>query len=780
MVKSGVKPGGVAPLAYALSSGGAIPDVHASPSLIMQPLSPLQLHVPAATVDHLLVSPGSRVAVISPDEGLAASHYANLRPHWNVVSWVPDMKTLLRAQNIHQQTNLSFDKLPVAGKKTAQPVDAVLAIGWMHRLYSQNNYALPELVKTVQELLAQLPVNGQLLIQDIALPDDPEQFVLLELEQQNAVQALRDYARQARPQLPGPLRGFFLEQLSSNRAGVARFRLTHKWATEFFHRWRLGVAMDAPVELTTLSLDQWANVAEQFGARASYRAPHALTRIQVQQYGRQIRLYDEREQPLPLPAATFTLLIEKIEASQAVTLYERRESDTPAHDIKLRSTKIDAQKSGDWIEAANASDDLLPWRRDAQGQLRVWLQAGVARPLLNTVPRGTPNLDGRKWAGYLTEPLSVPSLDGPMVPEVIADAISARTSLPQSAMRDVRVAINYYAAPDYLAQRVRGLLAHMNNELPAASQLPAASVNEGRVIEFMADDVLRALSIGLIPDGKLEILISALMQEIGVRPSDLGDMLKDSELSPAKLRAVEMKEAKLPRSVKDGSEIAPNFLDEPTGNFRAIRSVFAEDQSGPFGRQVVRVAEQDFFMPARASANTAVCVPLLRHPLGGFLLSAEPRKLPIPDRYGTGEPMLSLPSFRLPENISDMDQARKFIAQQLACDADDLLPFGPSFFLEPRLSPERVYPFLLRATGQAARWARWFRPQNMLTKLVELNAEKNTASIHFRAQRALGEWYTGFTPSLSAELTENRSAQTKTDVAGKQSNDNAPRGPVPQ
>lgn len=713
------------------------------------PITPLQLLPIEETTDLILASPGQTVAILSDPHGQAAIACATVRPHWNVLGWVPDAKSMAQLQNRPAADNLRVDIIPEtdAGQQTRP--QAIIASAWAHQVLSQNYFQPGKLLQAVKQLLDLLPEDGQLLIQDFALPDDHDKFVILDLEHDEAIEALLEFSHVARPNAPRALRGFFVEAQPSPRKGVARFRLPMKWAVEFTHRWRHGIAIDAPFELTTFSLTQWQSLIEQCGARATYRAPHHLGRAEAREIGRHIRFMDEHEHPLPLPATHFTLLVEKRPADSTLSFYEHRLSGDKARDILISGIKdADTGDKLDIVEIRQHEDDLLPWYLDHENRLHILIRSNVARPVINTVPRGTPNLDGRQWAGYLTDAIAVPHLAGPLNQALIVQYLRDTFAGFDIPVGEASVGIEYYPAPDYLVQRVRGIF------LPIQSRdiaLPVLYNGNERMIDVLADDVLQAIGAGLIPDGKLEILIGQLMSELGLTPRDTGKFLKQPEVKRVLKFNRDRREAKMPITLRNGEHLANYLIDSPTGKLRAVRSVFVEDQWGDAGRHIARVTEQDFIVPAQQSANTAICIPMMRDPMGRFLISGEPRKLPIPNRMGTEEPLMHLPGLSLPSTVKTVEQARYFLARQLECDPDDLFPLGPSFFAQPQLSPERIYPFLLNATPMNNRWMRWFRPRGALNRLVRPMAEKSTAYLEFRAARDMGEWYTGFTPDLTTK-----------------------------
>ncbi len=766
MVKSGAPVSANEKLTRALRAGGE--DLLRFRTLTQKtPIQPLQISSASAVVDHILVSPGDKIALLADDQGRAAIACAALRPHWDVANWVPDTKALLRVQSLHPNSNVHFDKQP--DPRGMADIKAVLAVGWAHHVFSRTQYSLAQLAIAVQKLIAGLPDNGQLLIQDVGLGDDSHRFVLLDVSNSEAVDALLEFSQTARSNLSPEERGFFIEVLRAPKIGVTRFRLPYRWAAEFFQRWRLGVAPDAPYEVTTLPLEQWAGMVEQCGGRVLYRAPHALKQHEAQKFFDVMRFLDERERILPYPPSAFTLVIEKLTDEKAAGLYERRVVKEAVRDLR-----ITADKNGTLVEIASQENDVLPWRRDEDGNLRVWVRTHVPRPIINTVPRGTPNLDGRQWAGYLIEPMTV-AAQTTIDAEFVAQAVSSWTRLPMMSIKSVRAGIHYYPAPNYLAQRISGLFVQVTNSLPLQ--------NDTDIVEVLANDVLRALSAGLIPDGKLEILITKLMTDLGIRPTSTGDLLNAPEFQPVKIKTTAQRDARTSRGpiAKSGKNLN-EYVAQETDMIRGVRSVFVQDHISAYGRESRNATEKDFIIPAALSANTAVCLPLVRNVVGQYVFAAEPQSLPIPQRLGASEPMLSLPSFRLPEDLKSLDDVRAFLAKHLGVASEDLFPLGPSFFLQPDISPERIYPFALNASGLATRWERWYKPGGQLQRLIDPHVEKSTAFIEFKAARDLGQFYQGFSPDMAAEVTQKIAAakiealqavQHVVPQPVQQSNDNA-------
>lgn len=720
------------------------------------PITPLQLHDSNRIVDPILLSAGSNVALLTDAFGQAAQAVAKARPHWNVAGWVNDTKTFMNLQHMETPANLSFDKKPKAAK-----VDAILAVSWMHQMFSTAHYNVNALLQSVQDLLGLLPDDGQLLIQDFYLPEHPDRFVTLEIENAQTAEALLEFSHQVRPHAPKVMQGFFIERLSTPNDRVQRFHLPVKWAMEFYHRWRNGIAIDAPYELTTLPMEQWTALIEQCGARVTYRAPHILPRREAKEIQRELRFVDEKGEHMPLPPATFTLLIEKIPATTALQCYEHHVSREKAQDILISGFKDkQTEKQIDVVEIRNHEDDVLPWYRDAQQRLHVLVRSNVSRPIVNAVARGTPNLDGRHWAGYLIEPITVAHLQGELNQAYLQETLATQWGIETAVMGKASISAEYYPAPEYLAQRVRGIIM----PLQKASSFNQAQSDGSRIIDVLADDVLRAISAGLIPDGKLEILIGGLMQDMGVDPMEIAPAGERPEAIRATRIVKDRFEVKPRRNVKSGEHLMEYIADTPAEKMRAVRSVFVEDRMSDYGRHIANYVEQEFIVPSNLSGNTAVCIPLVNDVIKGLMMSGEPRNLPIPERMGSSEPLLKLPSFSLPVSVKNLDEARQFLARQLGCEMDDLHVMGHSFFVQPQLSAERVYPFLLTSPSVGIMQNRWFKPRTRgLRRGLAPHVEKTTAYIEYRFGRDMGEWYNGFTPDIVNHMTQKITSASGND-----------------
>lgn len=714
------------------------------------PVTPLQIHDVHRIVDPILVPPESRVAVLTDRYGQAALACGNARPHWHITGFVPDTRSLLNIETQSAPTNVSYNTL--RSLQNYKP-HAVVAVGWAHRVFSDAKFHVPSFMKELRTLLGSMPENGQLLIQDFALPADHDRFVVMDWADDEAAEALMEYATLARADGPVHLRGFFIEELNVPRAGIRRFRLPYKWAVESYHRWRLGIAPDAPYELTHFSLDEWSRYLEECGARVTYRAPHEATNSEKHIIEDVLQFYDEDDHPLPLPASTFTLVVEKIEREKGLAFYERRLSTDTARMLVIRDMPqqddlLSPQDSV--VEPTQSEDDVLPWYFDNERRLRVLVRTHVPRPVINRVARGTPNIDGRQWAGYLVEPLTMPHNPGDTgkTPdmEAVAAAITHFTRMPAEVVHSVAPGVHYYPAPSYLMQRVHGVTARLKMTIPPEG----VTLPRCRVIDVLADDVLDAIACGLIPDGKLEILISKLMLDVAVKPrvrAQSGLLIEQRE---------SLKKIAVSSSVKKlkSAEKVETYLNNDTkSNIRAVRSVFVEDHAGPLGRVFGRFTELDYLLPGTLTSNVAVCVPYGRDPMGNFLLADDPQKMPVPHRMGDDTEMVLRPSFVLPDTVKTLDHVRLFLAHQLDVDPNDLYPLGPSFFVHPKISAERVYPFLYHTGNSGKHWRRGYRPRSRLKDLLMHPVEKTAAFLELKAVREMGEWYQGFTPHLSLDMT---------------------------
>ena len=101
----------------------------------------------------------------------------------------------------------------------------------------------------------------------------------------------------------------------------------------------------------------------------------------------------------------------------------------------------------------------------------------------------------------------------------------------------------------------------------------------------------------------------------------------------------------------------------------------------------------EFAVPENATVNTAVVLPLVKNLNGEVMAGVVTQYMPVPQRYsGTGH-TLTLPSFPLPKEVTDVESARFYVAEQFKVKPEYVARMGESYFTHIGVTPHRIYPF---------------------------------------------------------------------------------------
>jgi len=130
------------------------------------------------------------------------------------------------------------------------------------------------------------------------------------------------------------------------------------------------------------------------------------------------------------------------------------------------------------------------------------------------------------------------------------------------------------------------------------------------------------------------------------------------------------------------------------GNVRLVQSVFVDegrDQGG--GMAGLAARDLEFAVPENGTINTAVVLPLVKNLNGEVMAGVVSQYMPVPQRYnGTGH-LTTLPSFTLPKDVTDIEAAKFYIAEQFKVKPEHVARMGESYFTHIGVTPHRIYPF---------------------------------------------------------------------------------------
>lgn len=73
--------------------------------------------------------------------------------------------------------------------------------------------------------------------------------------------------------------------------------------------------------------------------------------------------------------------------------------------------------------------------------------------------------------------------------------------------------------------------------------------------------------------------------------------------------------------------------------------------------------------------------------------------LPVPQRYKGNGYLVSCPSLPLPKDVTNMELARKYIADKFEVPIDCVSKMGESYFCHAGVTPRRIYPFAVSTAG---------------------------------------------------------------------------------
>lgn len=650
----------------------------------------------AFTAAHFLLCPKAVIADMGCGSGLGSYQMAQLNPDVTIIGIDINPETVRLARENYRLPNLRFETGDVEKPDPAfGPFDGILNSSVLHHVYSFNDYSKANVVNALQSQMTLLKTGGMMVIRDFCAEKD-DSYVQLEISGQSGgdtLAAMSDaelltlFSETAQALRPAQSRGFFLEEVSCARAGFRRFRLSAKWANEFILRkdYRHDWADEVLEEYSWWTGEDYRRELSALGGRVVYAAPFWNDWIIENRYRDKVFLYDEQGAELPWPPTNFIAVVEKVSDGESLSLKECAIAKGKKGFLKIQTWQ--REEGGtlyDMASRAGLVTDCLPYRRGGDGRLFVYAKHGYPRPLMNTIPRGSARLDGKKWSGHALEPIAVVTEDGDFM-----NRLSERTGLDRGIFCAAEQALRYYPSPGMLDEIVDSVFVPVREDradytfpLPREA---AGFTSSGEVRMYPAQDLLRAAHVGILPEARLEMNVYWLLRCLGMRPDQwIGERIA---LHPSSGIA-----ARKMREWACGGAVAPYHVAEKSaGYLQHFRSTF-----GDFTR-TARLAQQEFefILPAGASANVVTVLPLILNRDGEVCAGLEKRFLPAPQVREASAEIYVLPSFRLPFSVDTMDKARHFIAQKLSQSQDSVSKLGEGYFSSLGLTPERVHPFVL-------------------------------------------------------------------------------------
>ncbi|MCB1557928.1 MAG: methyltransferase domain-containing protein [Alphaproteobacteria bacterium] len=707
------------------------PDSNAGrPAIPDQPIEVLLKDIPAHivkkawfTLSHILPESGATIVDSGCNTGEMTYVMAALKPDANFIGLDVSATCIKQAQKKYKLNNLTYNVGNIYTDLQENSVDAIVNSFFLHEIYSESYFNERLIELALQKQYKALKENGILVIRDYINPSNAE-FVQIEFTETGPAGDTFDtcsdadllvwYSENARTKslkddLSGNDCGFFLEELPSNFPRTRLFRIPEKWAYEFILRKddREKLKQELSKEYAFYSETDFQKHLNALGARLYYFAPHWDEGFLKTRYTGKIRLYDESGNKMGPPPTNHIMVIQKIAEKTSQAVQERRTSRTRNGSVYLRTVRDDRTGSlSDIICRDLEFAEILPFRIAPDGKIKIYLHNGVPRGLANAVPRMGKNLDGRKWSGHMIEAIGIDAdLITPIKDKGINELqIFSRTHIGLRPSADSRILEGggFYPDPNRIDERVltyyyRVEDYHAPFEIKESLKDIDGYSSKGNVREYDAQDILNAISVGLIPTSRLEIQILGLFKLMDKKAESWGE-------SPIQLSEVPVEEtAKIGEIMKQYSISDDRF--KPTrgqaGQVRLIQSVFVEEGREENGA-VAGLAARDieFAVQEDNTINTAVVMPLVKNLNGEVLAGVVTQYLPVPQRFsGTGQ-TVTLPSFNLPKEVTDIEAARNYVAAQFNVKPEYVARMGESYFTHIGITPHRIYPFIVTDYNQ--------------------------------------------------------------------------------
>ncbi len=671
---------------------------------------------------HLLLAPGSQVADMASNDGITTYVMAVLNPELHFTGIDIDKKAVSEAKKNYQRANLEFRVDDMSAIKTFKEnsLDAVVNSFCLHETYSHGKYHDYPVLDTLEHQFSLLKPDGMMLVRDYALLS-PDDFVLMEMPdidspddtiaRMSEVDLLIWYSENAKPIDEKSCHGFFLEELPPRLPGTRLFRLPYKWAYEFILRkddrknWEREIAK----EYTFFTQREHRKYLRAMGARVLYTAPHWDDAVISHCYDGHFRLFRDDGTPIGAPPTSFIAIAQKKDERKSLRLHERRPSHSPDQSIRVQAMRNEL--TGDIIDIVRRDiniTEILPYRITEDGALHVYVNDSVPRGIVNAVPRAGKELDDKRWSGHMVEPLSLPSeivrqIDERAHKDVVLFARDYLGMKPAAGSL-LEKAPAFLPAPDFIDEvietRYLRVLEHDGPVQP--KHLPddvKGFTTGGTIREINAQKLLNAIAVGFIPNARLEMQIMNLYEKCGLKAETWSDCpLALNEGKPRQSLDVQKYLNTIANDDKRFKDIKGS-----AGKARPIKSIFVDEGWSEGGIEGLAARDVDFVISDDMTINKAVVLPLTKDAASDEILAGIVTEyLPVPQRHKGNGMTIRAPSFNFPKEVTNIDQAKKYVAEQFNTTPDKVARLGESYFCHIGMTPVRLFPFVVATMGESA------------------------------------------------------------------------------
>jgi len=688
-------------------------------NLLLKDIEPEIIRKAWFTSSHLLLADGAKIVDMGCDDGAFTYCLAVMNPKLKFTGLDKSKRQINKAKESYKIFNLEFKIGDVSSELfEANSIDAIINSYILHEVFSGSRYNERIVADTLRKHFKMLKKGGIMFIRDYARPP-PEEFVLMEMKDEQSTgkelsklseaDLLLWYAEHARPRQDPGCGGFFLEELPERIPRTRLFKLPYKWAYEFIMRKDDRKSWDAelPMEYAFFTQREFKKELRALGARVQYCGPYWDEDIINEKFEGHFRLYANNGEPLGHPPTCFIAVAIKLAERKSLNIEERRPSTVDSGNLKISAMRN--QKTGEIMDVVSRGmevNEIIPYRVDDDGRLKVYLYDGIARSISNAVPRGGINVDGRVWSGHMVEPIAVDgeAMSSVQEPDVKHSALFARDylGLKPDSSAVLEHGPDYYPAPDYIDEKIKTFylkVSEKKGEITPKNILGHSDKFQakGVIREMSAQKVLDAITVGMIPNARLELQILSLFQHLKMTAETWSD--KQIRLKASKIN----ERLNVKQLLKSLGEPDDRFvaIKGTTGQLRPVHSVFVEEGNTRGSISGLTSQDVDFVVHDDRTINTVVVLPMTKDLKGEMHAGVNLKYLPIPQRHEGNGLSISAPSFDLPPEVTHQKQIKRFIADKMGVHIEMVIKMGESYYAHLGMTPQRIHPYAVAAPAQA-------------------------------------------------------------------------------
>jgi len=306
----------------------------------------------------------------------------------------------------------------------------------------------------------------------------------------------------------------------------------------------------------------------------------------------------------------------------------------------------------------------------------------------------------------MVEPIAVDgeAMSSVQEPDVKHSALFARDylGLKPDSSAVLEHGPDYYPAPDYIDEKIKTFylkVSEKKGEITPKNILGHSDKFQakGVIREMSAQKVLDAITVGMIPNARLELQILSLFQHLKMTAETWSD--KQIRLKASKIN----ERLNVKQLLKSLGEPDDRFvaIKGTTGQLRPVHSVFVEEGNTRGSISGLTSQDVDFVVHDDRTINTVVVLPMTKDLKGEMHAGVNLKYLPIPQRHEGNGLSISAPSFDLPPEVTHQKQIKRFIADKMGVHIEMVIKMGESYYAHLGMTPQRIHPYAVAAPAQA-------------------------------------------------------------------------------